>query len=85
MTQPPNRPEPKPYEPSECLDAFNMLRAVPSIEIPYPELCLRFVNLELQVKQTIERLNRHIARFEHDHDRINALCAMPHNKWTPDI
>jgi len=48
----------KPYEPSESIEVFAMLQAMPSIEIPYSELCLRFVNLELQVSEHLERQRR---------------------------
>jgi len=41
----------KPYEPSECAEAFELLRAVPSLDIPYTELCFRVVNLEMQVQE----------------------------------
>ncbi len=46
----------KPYEPSECSEAFEMLRAAPVLEIPYPEMVLRVIQLEFQVEVIQQRL-----------------------------
>lgn len=82
MTEP--KQQSKPYEPSECLEAFAMLQAMPSIEIPYAELCLRFVNLELQHQTALQTISILARQLEHERQRINALYTMPHNKWRPD-
>jgi hypothetical protein len=74
----------KPYEPSESVEAFAMLQAMPSVEIPYPELCLRFVNLELQHQTALQTISILARQLEHERQRIDTLYAMPHNTWKPD-
>jgi hypothetical protein len=73
----------KPYVPSECLEAFQMLRAAPVLEIPRYEMSLRLITLEYHVVALESALRLLSERFEHDHDRLNALYMMPHNKWEP--